>query len=57
MVQSAAGAICLTWDFMRSRDQEILMAIFTEADVLSASAEAIARVKPNRHLVSKGRTK
>ena len=52
--QTADGTIYLTWDFQRSSQQEILLTTFTEADVLSASEETIARVKANRRLVSKG---
>jgi hypothetical protein len=52
--QTADGTIYLTWDFQRSSEQEILLTTFTEADVLSASEEAIASVKANRRLVSKG---
>jgi hypothetical protein len=52
--QAADGTIYLTWDFMRSTDQEILMTTFREEDVLGVSAEAMARVKTNRRLVSKG---
>ena len=51
--QTADGTIYCSWDFMRSRDQEILMTTFREEDVLEASAAASARVKSNRHLVSK----
>ena len=39
-----------------SKNQEIVMTTFSEEDVLAASAEAIARVKSNRRLVSKGGT-
>jgi len=51
--QSPDGTIYLTWDFNRSKDQEILMTTFYKEDVLSVS-EATARVKTNRRLVSKG---
>ncbi|MBX7207249.1 MAG: glycoside hydrolase [Verrucomicrobiaceae bacterium] len=54
--QAADGTIYLTWDFNRSKDQEILMTTFREEDVLVANDEAVARVKFNRRLVSKGGT-
>jgi hypothetical protein len=54
--QTADGTIHLVWDFMRSKSQEILMTSFREEDVVSASAEAAARAKTNRKLVSKGGT-
>lgn len=52
--QSLDGTIYLTWDFNRSKDQEILMTTFREEDVLSASEATAARVKTNRKIVSKG---
>jgi len=52
--QTADGTIYLTWDFQRSSEQEILLTTFREEDVLAGSAEAMARVKTNRRLVSKG---
>jgi len=52
----ADGTLYMIWDFMRSRDQEILMTTFREEDVLAANDEAAARVKANRKLVSKGGT-
>ncbi len=55
--QGAGGTIYFSWDFMRSRDQEVWMTTFREEDVLAASEEAAARVKANRKLVSKGGTK
>lgn len=54
--QMADGTIYLSWDFMRSRDQEILLTTFHEEDVLAANEEARVRVKSNRKLVSKGGT-
>jgi hypothetical protein len=54
--QVADGSVYFSWDFMRSRDQEVWMTTFREEDVLAASAEATARVKSNRRLVSKGGT-
>ncbi|MFM8905474.1 MAG: sialidase family protein, partial [Verrucomicrobiota bacterium] len=54
--QSADGTIYLTWDFNRSKDQEILMTTFREEDVLAASAADATRVKSNRRIVSKGGT-
>jgi len=54
--QAADGTIYLTWDYNRSKDQEILMTTFREADILTANSEAAARVKANRKLVSKGGT-
>ncbi len=54
--QVADGTIYLTWDFMRSQDQEVWMTTFREEDVLSANEDATARVKANRRLVSKGGT-
>ena len=54
--QGADGTIYLTWDFNRSKDQDILMTTFREEDVLTASDAATARVKSNRRLVSKGGT-
>jgi hypothetical protein len=55
--QGAGGTIYFSWDFIRSRDQEVWMTTFREEDVLAASEEASARVKANRKLVSKGGTK
>lgn len=55
--QSADGTIHLIWDFMRSKEQEIVMTTFREEDVLSGSEATVARVKTNRKLVSKGGTK
>jgi hypothetical protein len=52
--QTADGSIHLIWDYMRSKSQEIVMTTFREEDVISASDEAVARVKGNRKLVSKG---
>ena len=52
--QAADGTIYLVWDFNRSKDQEILLTTFREEDVLAASDQALARVKANRRLVSKG---
>ncbi|MBM3859135.1 MAG: exo-alpha-sialidase [Verrucomicrobia bacterium] len=54
--QTADGTIYLIWDFARSKEQEILMTTFREEDVLAANEDAIARVKANRRLVSKGGT-
>jgi hypothetical protein len=44
----------MIWDFMRSRDLEILMTTFREEDVQASDKESIDRVKANRRLVSKG---
>ena len=52
--QAADGTIYLIWDFNRSTDQEILLTTFREEDVLAGSDMALARVKTNRRLVSKG---
>lgn len=52
--QAADGTIYLTWDFNRSKDQEILMTTFREEDVLAANNEAVVRVKDDRRLMSKG---
>ena len=54
--QAADGTLFMIWDFMRSRDQEILMTTFREEDVLAADKAAEARVRAARHLVSKGGT-
>ncbi len=54
--QTADGTIYLIWDFMRSKNQEILMTTFREEDVLSASREVARKVAANRKLVSKGGT-
>jgi hypothetical protein len=54
--QTTDGTIHLIWDYMRSKSQEIVMTTFREEDVISASNEAVARVKSNRKLVSKGGT-
>ncbi len=54
--QVADGTIYLIWDFMRSRDQEVWMTTFREEDVRSGDEDAMARVKTNRRLVSKGGT-
>ena len=54
--QAADGTIYLVWDYQRSSEQEILLTTFREEDVLAASAEATARVKSNRCIVSKGGT-
>jgi len=50
----ADGSIYLTWDFMRSRDQEVWLTTFREEDVLDGSAEASSRVRSHRRLVSRG---
>ena len=42
--------------YQRSSEQEILLTTFREEDVLTTSAEATARVKSNRCIVSKGGT-
>jgi hypothetical protein len=52
--QDADGKIYLTWDFNRSKDQEILITTFREEDVLAGSDDALASVKANRRVVSKG---
>lgn len=52
--QTSDGTIFVVWDYQRSRDQEILLTTFREEDVLAPSAEAAARVRANRRLVSKG---
>jgi len=54
--QTADGTLYVIWDFMRSKEQEIMMTTFREEDVLSASAEAARKVAANRKLVSKGGT-
>ena len=54
--QVADGTIHLIWDYSRSKEQEILTTTFREEDVLAADEAATARVKANRHLVSKGGT-
>jgi len=54
--QVADGTLYMIWDFMRSKDQEILLTTFREEDVLAASDAATVRVKSNRRLVSKGGT-
>jgi hypothetical protein len=54
--QTADGMIYVTWDFNRSKDQEILMVTFREADVLAASEEGRARVQSSMRVVSKGGT-
>lgn len=54
--QVADGTIFFSWDFMRSREQEVWMTTFREEDVLAANDETTARVKSNRCLVSKGGT-
>jgi predicted neuraminidase len=54
--QAADGTIYFCWDYQRSREQELWMTTFREEDVLAASAEATARVKSNRRLISKGGT-
>ena len=56
MQQTPDGTLNMIWDFMRFRDQEILMTTFREEDMLASNDEAIARVKTNRKLVSKGGT-
>jgi hypothetical protein len=52
--QVADGTIYICWDFMRSRDQEILMTTTQEDDVLTANKEAADRVLANRKFVSIG---
>jgi hypothetical protein len=52
--QTADGTIHLIWDYSRSKEQEILTTTFREEDVLAADEAAIARVKSNRRVVSKG---
>jgi hypothetical protein len=54
--QAADGAIYFCWDYQRSREQELWMTTFHEEDVIAASAEATARVKSNRRLISRGGT-
>jgi hypothetical protein len=54
--QVADGTIYFCWDYQRSREQELWMTTFREEDVLAASAEATARVKSIRSLISKGGT-
>lgn len=54
--QTSDGTLYMVWDFMRSRDQEILITTFREEDVLAANEDAANRVKANRRLVSKGGT-
>jgi hypothetical protein len=54
--QAADGTIYLCWDYQRSREQELWMTTFREEEVLAASADATARVKSNRRLISKGGT-
>jgi hypothetical protein len=54
--QAADGTIYFCWDYQRSREQELWMTTFREEDVLAANAEATARVKSNRRLISKGGT-
>jgi hypothetical protein len=54
--QTADGIIYFCWDYQRSREQELWMTTFCEEDVLAANDEAAARVKSNRHLISKGGT-
>jgi hypothetical protein len=54
--QAADGTIYLSWDFMRSRDQEVWLTTFREEDVFAADGEAVARVKAQRRLVTKGGT-
>jgi len=52
--QTSDGTIFAVWDYQRSSEQEILLTTFREEDVLAPSAEAAARVRANRRLVSKG---
>jgi hypothetical protein len=52
--QVADGTIYLTWDFMRSRDQEVWLTTLREEDVLDGTAEASSRVRSHRRLVSRG---
>jgi hypothetical protein len=52
--QTSDGTLYMIWDFMRSRDLEILMTTFREEDVQASDKESIDRVKANRRLVSKG---
>jgi hypothetical protein len=54
--QVADGTIYFCWDYQRSREQELWMTTFREEDAIAASAEATARVKSNRRLISKGGT-
>jgi len=52
--QRPDGTIYVSWDFNRSKDQEILLTTFREEDALTVTPEAMARVLANRRLVSKG---
>lgn len=54
--QRPDGTIYVSWDFNRSKDQEILLTTFREEDALNVTAETMARVVANRRLVSKGGT-
>jgi hypothetical protein len=54
--QTADGTIYVTWDFNRSKDQEILMMTFREPDVLAAAEEVRTRVQSSLRVVSKGGT-
>ena len=50
-VQSADGSIDVIYDYQRGRDKEILMAVFTEADVLAGkpiSPQSRLRVRVNQ---------
>jgi len=52
--QSADGTIHVTWDFNRSKDQEILLTTFREEDVLAFPETGAARARADRRIVSRG---
>lgn len=52
--QTADGKIWVTYDYNRTKDQNILMTTFTEDDILSGSSRKIMEVFQSRRIISKG---
>ncbi len=52
--QTSDGNIWITYDYSRTKDQNILMTTFTEDDILSGSSRKILEVFQSRQVISKG---
>ncbi|NLN31091.1 MAG: exo-alpha-sialidase, partial [Bacteroidales bacterium] len=52
--QTADGKIWITYDYSRTKDQNILMTTFTEDDILSGSSRKILEVFQSRRTISRG---
>ncbi|MDD3854004.1 MAG: sialidase family protein [Syntrophomonadaceae bacterium] len=55
--QFSDGTVYLTYDFSRTKDQNIMMTSFTEEDIKSTSARKIVEVYQNRRVISSGGVK